>query len=124
MPYLFTNNTIAMQKAATTVVIHLPNIAEFCKQCNGRAYLLETCEIGQHFKNWYLYITGYDNWGEPLMLTLHVGETLVSDTHAAIDMKERSTHMRAKAEQILLDKEITYLKGFLGTINDKIIGEL
>lgn len=124
MPNLFTTTHGKMQKVATTVVIHLPNITEFCAQSNGRAYLLEASKVGQHFKNWYLYITGYDQWGNPIMLTLHVGETFISDTRSASEAKERLTQMRKKVEEILIEKDIICLNGFIGTEDQKIIGEI
>lgn len=113
-----------MQNIAATGTIHLPNLAEFCNQVNGRAYIMEACQSGQHFRNWYLYITGFDQWANPIMLTLHIGECFIGDAGSAASIKLRLTETRCKVEDILREKDIAIFGGFLGNPEAKIIGEL
>lgn len=113
-----------MQKIAPAGVIHLPNLTEFCNQSNGRAYLFETCESGQHYQQWFLYLTAFDQWGTPIVLTIHGGESFVGDTGTASLIKESLKAKRAKAEEMLREKELVLLGGFIGRHDAKMIGTL
>lgn len=124
MPDLFTINTRNMQKITAAGVIHMPNLTEFCNQVNGRAYIFEACQTGQHFRNWYLYVTGFDQWGCHLMLTLHAGDCFIDDRENASRIKEKQKTYRTKAEEVLREKEITILGGFVGNHEFKMIGDL
>lgn len=113
-----------MQKIAAAVAIHMPSLAEFCNQANGRAYIFEACETGEHFRHWYLYLTAFDQWNTPIMLTIDGGGCFIGDTGNAERLKEGLKAKRAKAEEMLRDKEITIFGGCIGSAGAKMIGDL
>lgn len=113
-----------MQKQQNTTVIHIGTFDGFLDQIKGPAYTFQMSQSGQHFRNWYLVLSGFNESDHAIRLTIHIGEAFMGDETTGLKVIENLNKATEKANARLSEKGITVLDGYVGGSEEKIIGTL